>query len=273
MADQQLENELPDMPAAERNRTGSDSTQNFKPLVLLRKNLKLLLLLSGASGMLALATAYWVFSDAHPSQQVVPIAREGSLTTRHKAIKVRRSLMRTLYRSSHSQYLVKEEGSKDMVWLTAQAELSLLTGLFNHYVETTAQFFELFRIMSNNYLNQRWEILELFDRQLLPRFETAERRRTLLRRRIEHEPAVELFKKINYIAYHDSIAVVSFQRYLTSGSESEFTLAVDFANEAKLLIKEFWNYFQVHLQNYQIDFEPSPDFWNRYYGPWPVEKP
>lgn len=160
-----------------------------------------------------------------------------------------------------------------MVWLASQAELTLLTGLFNHYMEITARFYEIFRILSNNYLNERWQLLSLFENEILPKFDNAERRRKLLRRRIGHNPALELFDNLDYIAFYDSIAVHSFYSYLKEGGQGEFNTAIENVNTAKFMIKDFWKYFQRNLTEYGVNYRPSPEVWRRYYAPWELKKP
>ena len=50
----------------------------------------------------------------------------------------------------------------------------------------------------------------------------------------------------------------------------EFVTAVDYANKAKLMLKEFWTYFRVNLKDFQIDFEPPEGVWRRYYISWDI---
>lgn len=239
-------------------------------------NLKLLVAVIIAGGVLAVATSFWIFRETQP-QEVEPTLTEGPkpliASSRARDIHTRRSLMRAENRSSHNQYLVKEKGPQDMVWLASQAELTLLTGLFNHYMEITARFYEIFRILSNDYLNERWQLLSLFENEILPKFDNVERRRKLLHRRIGHDPALDLFDNLDYIAFYDSIAVHSFYSYLKKGGQSEFNTAIENVNTAKFMIRDFWKYFQRNLTEYKINYEPSPDVWRRYYAPWELTKP
>ena len=175
--------------------------------------------------------------------------------------------MRSEYRSKRNEYLVRERGPEDMLWLTSQAELTLLSGLFSHYLETTARFYEIVRILTNGYLDQPSQLKELYGREIMRRFENAERRRKMLRRRIEHDPALELFGHLDYIAYYDSIAFYSFDNYLNGAEKTELTTAMEQANNAKFMIKDFWDYFKLRLDEYRVDFKPSEDVWQRYYLP------
>ena len=197
------------------------------------------------------------------SQPVDPLIATG----RAKEIQEVRSIMRSEYRSKRNEYLVHERGPEDMLWLTSQAELTLLSGLFNHYMVTTARFYEIIRIFTNGYLDQPSQLKALYEREILRGFENAERRRKLLHRRIEHDPALELFSRLDYIAYYDSIAFYSFNNYLNGGEKTELTTAVEQANNAKFMIKDFWDYFKFRLAEYRVDFKPSEDVWQRYYLP------
>lgn len=271
MEEQASENELTqDSPEAEIG--SEDSKSSGSALV----NLKFLIAVVIAGGLLALVTSFWIFRESQP-QEVQPTLTEPPkpliASSRAMDIRTRRSRMRTEYRSSHNQYLMKEKGQQGMVWLASQAELTLLTGLFNHYMEITARFYEIFRILSNNYLNERWQLLSLFENEILPKFDNAERRRKLLRRRIGHNPALELFDNLDYIAFYDSIAVHSFYSYLKEGGQSEFNTAIENVNTAKFMIKDFWKYFQRNLTEYGVNYRPSPEVWRRYYAPWELKKP
>ena len=271
MEEQALENgSTRDSPEAE---TGAESSKSGGTA---RVNVKLMLAAVVAGGVLAVAATFWILGQSRP-QEVQPTLTEAAkpliASSRAMDIRARRNQMRSENRSSHNQYLVQEKGPQDMVWLASQAELTLLSGLFNHYMEITARFYEMFRILSNDYLNERWQVLSLFENKILPKFDNAERRRKLLRRRIEHDPALELFDNLDYIAYYDSIAVQSFHTYLKSGGEDEFNTAIENVNTAKFMIKDFWNYFQRELNEYGVSYKPSPDVWRRYYAPWELKKP
>ena len=49
--------------------------------------------------------------------------------------------------------------------------------------------------------------------------------------------------------------------------DAELTTAVEQANTAKFMIKDFWAYFKFRLAEYRVDFKPSEDLWQRYYLP------
>jgi len=238
----------------------------------LKQNLVLILGLAFLGGTLATGTAFWVYSSiSHPQEVEKKITLQAKpliSKSRAKEIQYRRSLMRTQFRSSHNKYLLREKRPEDMIWLTSQAELTLLSGLFSRYVEITGNFFEILRIMANDYLNERWQVRDVFERELLPAFNNAERRKKVLVRRIEYEPALQLFRNLSYIAYHDSIAINAFDSYLNQGNENDFTVAVDYANTTKLMLKDFWQNFRFYLNNHDINFQPSEEVWNRYFGPW-----
>ena len=271
MEEQALENEsTQDSP---EEKTGSGGSKSGSTAL---NNLKLLIAVVIAGAVFAVVGSFWIFGERQP-QVAQPTLIEPPkpliASSRARDIQARRNQMRAENRSSHNQYLVKERGSQDMVWLASQAELTLLSGLFNHYMEITARFFEMFRILSNDYLNERWQVLSLFENEVLPKYDNAERRRELLRRRIEHYPALELLANLDYIAYYDSIAVYSFYNYLKDGGEDEFNTAVENVNTAKFMIKDFWKYFQRQLTEYRISYQPTHDVWRRYYAPWEPKKP
>jgi len=271
MEEQALENEsTKDAPQTE---TGSGGSKSGGTVWV---NLKLLIAVVVVGGVFAVMASFWIFGQSQP-QKVQPTLIEPPraliASSRAREIRDKRKKMRAENRSSHNRYLVKERGPQDMVWLASQAELTLLSGLFNHYMEITARFFEMFRILSNDYLNERWQVFSVFENEILPEFNNAERRRKLLRRRIDHYPALDLFDNLDYIAYYDSIAVHSFYSYLKQGGETEFNTTIENVNTAKFMIKDFWKYFQRELAEYGISYQPSRDVWRRYYAPWEPAKP
>jgi hypothetical protein len=251
-----------------------DSSPGGRSFVqILRQNLKLFLLVAGISIVLASVTAFW-FISSHPARQEAekklvqePTPLISSLRARD--IQEKRTLLRSNSRSSHNEYLMKKKGSEDMLWFTSQAELTLLSGLFNYYIDINAHFFEFVRLTSNDYLKQRWQVKKIFEQDLMPKFQSAERRLDVLNTRIQHDPGRDLYKNISYIAYHDSLAVTFLYAYLNDGPEDDYTKAVEHANTAKLSIKEFWKFFQIYIKEYDIKYQLPAEIWNRYFGSWP----
>jgi hypothetical protein len=240
---------------------------------ILRQNLKLFLLVAGISIVSASVAAFWLISS-HPARREVEkkLVQEPKpliSSLRARDIQEKRTLLRADSRSSHNEYLMKKKGAEDMLWFTSQAELTLLSGLFNYYIDITAHFYEFVRLTSNDYLQQRWQVKKIFEQDLLPKFQSAERRRVVLNTRIQHEPTRDLYKSLSYIAYHDSLAVTFLYTYLNDGPEADYTKAVEHANKAKLLLKEFWKYFQDYIKEYDIKYQLPAEMWNRYFGNWP----
>lgn len=248
---------------------GADSVVDF-----LRGHLKLVLALVFSS-LLGGAFAAWLLlprAGGMQPQTVPTVAAGEELLSPARAQRIMdtRRAMREEFRSSHNEALTGRGEVIDMVELASRGELTLVSGLFQHYLHSTASFFELGRIITNNYVENRTQADQLFRSQVKPVFETAERRREVLRRRITNHPAVELYEGISYIAYHDSIAISHLEKFLEGGEVEEFTRAVEYANTAKLMLKDFWEDFRRNLREHRIDFEPPENLWRRYFISWDI---
>lgn len=232
---------------------------------------KLLAITGVAGAVVALATGLFFFRAAEPIPAVQAVAEPPKpliSTSRARQIHELRGRLRIENRSSHNQNLARVTSEDEMVRMAVQSELTLLAGLFNYYMETNAKFYEFFRITSNSYFPKQAEEVELFDKELVPEFEMAERRRKLVRRRIEHDTSVELYDYLDYIAYYDSIAVYSFRKFLVEGKPEDFTYASDQIITAKFMIKDYWERFRKNLEEYGVAYRPNESVWRRYYGPW-----
>ena len=236
-----------------------------------RLNIKIVAAAIGAGIVLALAIAFYFLHLAQPEQAAAPVVEPSKpliSTARAEEIHEFRSNLRSQNRSSHNQNLTREVGEDEMVRMAIQMEFSLLANLFDYYMETNAKFYEFFRIISNQYLEKPGQVVELFDNELVPKFEIAERRRKLLRRRIAHDQSVELFNHLDYIAYYDSIAVASFHKFLVEGKPEDFNYASEQIITAKFMIKDYWDRLSKYLEEYKVDYRPDEGVWRRYYGPW-----
>lgn len=236
--------------------------------------------LLGAAAFCLLAAGggvWWYFSRPEETVQqpalpvVAKVADEGRISSaRALEIMENRKRMRGEFRSSHNAPMIEDPGEAGMVDVAIRGELTLVTGLFQHYVQTTAAFFELSRIITNNYVENRGQVEQLFLSQIKPAFDMAERRREILRRRISRDPAQDLYKKIDWIAYHDSLAVMSMQKFVEGGETEDFVTAVDYANKAKLMLRKLWITLRTDLRSYKIGYNPPEDIWRRYYVAWDI---
>ncbi|MBW7995554.1 MAG: hypothetical protein FVQ81_03060 [Candidatus Glassbacteria bacterium] len=237
------------------------------------QNLKVLLAFPAAGVLAAAVIGFLIFGgggEAEPEQEAT---RETStpliMTTRVREIAEFRSKLRRSNRSSRNQHLRKRLGEDDLYRIAVRGELALISGMFDHYVNTTARFYELFRIMANEYVEQPSQLKEIFEKELLPDYNATERRRRMLRRRVEHDPAVELYNRLDYIAYHDSIAVQSFHEFLIDGGAQKFATTSDLVSESKFMITDFRTRLQARLRDFDMTYEISENMWDRYYGAWP----
>ncbi len=236
-----------------------------------------LLIAAGFCILAAGGGAWWYFSRPEETAQqptmpvVTKVADEGRISSaRALEIMESRKRMRGEFRSSHNAPMIEDPGEAGMVDVAIRGELTLVTGLFQHYVQTTAAFFELSRIITNNYVENRGQAEQLFLSQIKPAFDMAERRRDILQRRISRDPAQDLYSKIAWIAYHDSLAVMSMQKFVENGETQDFLRAVDYANTAKLMLRKLWITMRTDLRTYKISFNPPEDMWRRYYVAWDI---
>ncbi len=267
-----IENGELDNPAAE---TSSGEGSGLKSLLSGGK-LKLLLAFPAAGLLSAAAVGLLMFcgDDGEKPPEVTPVAihepvRPLIASARVKEIAAFRSELRRSNRSTRNAHLKKRLGEDELYRLAVRGELALVSGMLDNYVAITARFYELFRIMANDYVEQPSQLLKLFEDELLPDYRASERRRRMLRRRVEHDPAVELYNRLDYIAYHDSIAVNSFQEFLVEGGTENFANTAGLVNESKFMIKDFRNLLVVRLKEYDMEYNVSENLWDRYYGKWP----
>ncbi len=238
--------------------------------------LKLLLAFPAAGLLSAVAVGLLMFgggSDEKPPESAPVVLREPSraLIASSRAMEIAefRSELRRSNRSSRNAHLRKRLGEDELYLMAVRGELSLLSGMFDHYVATTARFYELFRIMSNDYIEEPSQLRKLFEDELLPDYRATEQRRKMLRRRVEHDQAVELYNTLDYIAYHDSIAVSSFQDFLDEGGTENFANTAELVSKSKFMIKDFSKLLKARLSEYDMEYNVSDKMWDRYYGKWP----
>jgi hypothetical protein len=238
--------------------------------------LKLLLAFPAAGLLSAVAVGLLMFggdSDEKPPESA-PVALSESAkplisSSRAREIAEFRSELRRTNRSSRNTHLQKQLGEDELYLMAVRGELSLLARMFDHYVATTARFYELFRIMANDYVEEPSQLRRLFEEELLPDYKATEQRRRMLRRRVEHDQAVELYNRLDYIAYHDSIAVNSFQDFLTEGGTEKFANTAELVSTSKFMIMDFSRLLMTRLQEYDMEYDVSENIWDRYYGKWP----
>ncbi|MCE5270899.1 hypothetical protein LLH00_06400 [bacterium] len=240
-------------------------------------HLTLLLVLLGTLVLGGGGAGFWWLRARQQEQERLAAAaapkvvEEGHVSSaRAMEIMENRKLMRDEFRSSHNTPLVEDQGQAGMVDMAVRGELTLVSGLFQHYVQTTAAFFELSRIITNNYVENRAQVEQLFLTQVKPAFDMAERRRDVLERRISHSPAQELYDNLAWIAHHDSLAVMSMQRFVEKGEPEDFLTAVDLANTAKLMLRKFWSFLREDLRRNKVVFTPPEGIWRRYYVAWDI---
>ncbi len=239
--------------------------------------LKLLLAFVAAGMLSAVAVGLLIFGgggekqppEAVATTQVGEPARPLISTSRAREIARFRSELRNENRSSRNIHLQKKMGEAELYRLAVRSELALLARMFDHYMATTVRFYELFRIMANKYVERPSQVRDLFENELLPDYKATERRRRMLRRRVEHDVALELYNRLDYIAYHDSIAVSSFQDFLDEGGADNFANTAGLVNESKFMIKEFRGLLVARLNEFEIEYDVSEIIWDRYYGKWP----
>ncbi len=238
----------------------------------------LLLVMAGTMVLGGGGAGFWYMRARQQEQErlaaaaaVPKVVDEGHISSaRAMEIMENRKLMRDEFRSSHNAPLVEDQGQAGMVDMAVRGELTLVSGLFQHYVQTTAAFFELSRIITNNYVENRSQVEQLFLTQVKPAFDMAERRRDVLERRITHTPALELYDNLAWIAHHDSLAVMTMQRFVDKGEPEDFLAAVDLANTAKLMLRKFWGFLREDLRRNRVSFTPPEDIWRRYYIAWDI---
>ena len=241
---------------------------------------KLLAVLILTSGLLAAGLGFWFFGDkVEPKPEVVD-KLVGDYTpllsaSRIKQIHQQRTRMHddTLARSSRNVYLITEIEGNALADINDRSDLVVVARIFNNYVEALAVFFELGRIITNSYLANQAAVRDVFEQELMPKFRYAERRRNQLRPRIKSQKFLPLLDNLDYIAFHDSIAVYSLQAYLKNGEESDFTNAIGYGYQAKLMKKDFWNKIFYYLDKYEIDFVRNEKIWHRYFGSWDEVEP
>ncbi len=192
---------------------------------------------------------------------------------RVKQIQQRRSKMRIEQRSLRNRHLTTkiEENALDKV--SDRSDLIVIANIFNNYVEALAVFFELGRIITNNYLANQAEVRDVFKWELMPKFKYAERRRYQMNSRIKNEQLQPMLNDLDYIAFHDSIAVYSMQAYLREEKKEDFINSLKFGYQAKLMKKDFWKQFSYYLDKYEINFVRNDKIWNRYFGSWDEVQP
>jgi hypothetical protein len=241
---------------------------------------KLLVGLILTSGLLAVGAGLWFFGDKVESEPEAVDKLVGEYTpllsaSRVKQIHQRRTrmLVDTLIRSSRNVYLTTEIEEDALADINDSGDLIVVARIFNNYVEALAVFIELGRIITNNYLANQAEVRDVFEQELMPKFRYAERRRNQLRPRIKSQRFVPLLDNLDYIAFHDSIAVYSLQAYLRNGQEIDFTNALDFGYKAKLMKKDFWNKISYYMDKYDINFVRNEKLWHRYFGSWDEVEP
>ncbi len=263
-----------DSPAGGKS---ADRDGGFKNLLSGGK-LKLLLAFVAAGMLSAVAVGLLMFGggggeeqppEAVATAQVGEPARPLISTSRAREIAMFRSELRNKNRSSRNIHLQKKMGDAELYRLAVRSELALLARMFDHYMATTVRFYELFRIMANKYVEQPSQVRDLFEKELLPDYKATEQRRRMLRRRVEHDVALELYNRLDYIAYHDSIAVSSFQDFLDEGGADNFANTAELVNESKFMIKDFRELLVARLNEFEIDYDVSETIWDRYYGKWP----
>ena len=241
---------------------------------------KLLVGLILTSGLLAAGVGFWFFGDkAEPVPEVddklvgdyTPLLSKSRVKQIHQ--QRTRMLVDTLVRSSRNVYLTNEIEEDALAEINDSGDLIVVARIFNNYVEALAVFFELGRIITNSYLVNQAEVRDIFEQELMPKFRYAERRRNQLRPRIKSQRFVPLLDNLDYIAFHDSIAVYSLQAYLRNGEEIDFTNAIDVGYQAKLMKKDFWNKISYYMDKFEINFVRNEKLWHRYFGSWDEVEP
>jgi hypothetical protein len=272
------ETEFLENKSAEEGPEGRSSGTGQRRLIRGRQGLILFIFI--LAGVLGGSAAYFFlpFKSApapaavKPPQAVQEQEQEPLIASSrvHRIEEIRRR-MRLELRSSHNRFLVDTTAaSGDIDRASIQGELTLVAGLFDHYLAATASLFELSRVITNNYVEKRSQVDELYRSQVLPAFETAERRRVSLERRISHYPAIGDYHDLGFAAFQDSLALTSFQAYLSTGRERDYLDALESANSAKLILRNFWSYFQLDLKSYGVPFKPSGVIWRSYYVSWEI---
>jgi hypothetical protein len=284
MADDDLENEYQEESEDAGIPAESDAPKSAGLSRLLSKiSGRKMGILQGILAVVILASlVVWIFFLGEPKNQPMqgkavsgqqagnqPEGPAAFASREAREIAARRREMRRSNRSSHNDHLGGQMGESDLVLIAIKGELALLSGMFNHYMSTTAKFYELFRIMANDYVADRSQVLEIFENELLPEYTVTERRRRTLRRRVEHDPAVELYNRLDYIAYRDSIAVYSFREFITEGGAEKFAATSELVSESKFMIEDFRGQLQVKLQDYDMSLDIPEPTWDRYFGKWP----
>lgn len=276
MADSDLDNEPGEESGINNKASKGSSRVGGKSSFLTGGSLKILLAFPAAGIISALAVWFFVMrqSPVPPPASVRPAAARESvraeLTVEDAAgIAASRSEMRRGIRSSQNQAFTRRMDEKDLLQISIRGELALLAGMFTHYMSTTGKFYELFRIMANDYVDQREQVLEIFEKELLPEYTVTERRRRAMRRRVEHDPAVELYDRLDYIAYHDSIAVYSFREFITLGGADKFASTSDLISESKFMIEDYRQQLQDRMRDYDLNIDIPEKTWDKYFGSWP----
>ncbi len=237
-----------------------------------RGRLRLLAGLLVSLGLVAGGTAFWLLGP-RPDRESAPVQavaspRELISLSRAREIQQLRSRLRLTERSSHNQALVAEEQERTTGWYASRADLTLLTGLFERYLEITGRLYEVFRLYGNGYIEERPALERIFRGQVLGEFELIQRRKQQLLRRVSEDPAADLFAGLNNISHQDSLAVSAFLAHLESGNEQELLQAMEQANEARLQLRDFWRELDFHIRRFRVEFQLPAEIWKRYYSPW-----
>lgn len=237
----------------------------------------LLLIVIGAGS--ATAIAYKMYGGKNTAATSGPVISyrqpEIPLISEQEAEEIGRERheMRLEERSDRSSRFTTELPADPLYSVTARTDLILIAGLFDNYVVALSNFFEIGRLITNDYVQKKDNIISIYNGELMPKFNYAERRRKQLRQRITSEVTKPLLSRLEYIAYHDSIAVNELGRYLESGSNEDFTTALDVGYEAKLMKKSYLKTFNRILKDNNVVWQRDEKLWTKYFGTWDQVEP
>ena len=250
----------------------SSSGDNKGKLILL-----LLLIVIGAGSATFIAyKMYGGRKDAGLERQEISYSQpEIPMISKQEAevIGRERHEMRFEERSDRSSRFTSVLPEDPLYSVTARTDLILIAGLFDNYVVALSNFFELGRLITNEYVQKRENINSIYNSELMPKFNYAERRRKQLRQRISSELTKPLLSRLEYIAYHDSIAVNDLGRYLENGKDEDFTTALDVGYKAKLMKKEYLKTFNRILKDNNVVWQRDEKLWTKYFGTWDQVEP